>query len=419
MIANTTELDFIANHYQEVRTSSEAICSPLEIEDFGIQTMVDVSPPKWHLAHVSWFFETFILKPYLNSYIEYDVKFAELFNSYYETAGYAHPRPERGLLSRPTVKQVLAYRRHVDEAMHKLLDQPAHKNRSEILRRTLLGCHHEQQHQELLLSDIKHIFSYNPILPVYHQLKIPNGSHVSLNWQEISGNLADIGHCGDGFCYDNELPQHKQYVADFKLANRLSTNGEYLQFIQDGGYSQVDLWLSDGWKTVVQNNWQAPLYWRLIDNQWYEFGLHGLQALDLEQPVVHVSYYEADAFARWSEKRLATEFEWEWASRQNQGKGNFQDHKNFHPVSALETAGLQQMFGDVWEWTQSAYLPYIGFKSLPGTLGEYNGKFMVNQMVLRGGSCATPENHIRATYRNFFYAKDRWQFSGIRLAYTS
>lgn len=403
--------------FAQVRADSIALCTPLETEDYVIQTMVDVSPPKWHLAHTSWFFETFILKPYVKNYREYDPLYAHLFNSYYEQIGTYHPRPERGLLSRPTVKQVYAYREHVDAAMQVLLGQDSHAQHEEIVRRTIIGLHHEQQHQELLLTDIKHIFACNPLWPVYRELPIITVAEApTLQWHEQPGGVYKIGaNITEQFAYDNETPRHKIYLNPFRIAARLITNGEYLEFMQAGGYRNPANWLSDGWKTVQTCNWQAPLYWQQLDGQWQEMTLGGLRVLDEHAPVTHVSLYEAHAYASWRNMRLPTEAEWEVVARELEVDGNLRDSGNLQPVPA-QASGLTQFYGDTWEWTQSAYAPYPGYRQAQGALGEYNGKFMSSQIVLRGGSCVTPGNHIRATYRNFFYPKDRWQFSGIRLA---
>jgi ergothioneine biosynthesis protein EgtB len=407
----------IATMYRSVRHDTEALCEPLETEDFQIQTMPDVSPTKWHIAHVSWFFETFLLQHFLTGYQPYHPKFGHLFNSYYETVGTFHPRPQRGLLNRPTIKEVFAYRAYVDEHMQKLLMLSDHPKRDEIVMRTRVGLNHEQQHQELMLTDIKHVFASNPLRPAYQTRTLPTTEQATaLQWRSHPGGLVSIGHAGDEFCYDNEMPVHKTYVEPFKIASRLVTNGEFIEFINDRGYEQVDLWLSDAWSTVKQNQWQAPLYWEPVDGQWWHMTLNGMQPVDRHAPVCHISFYEADAFARWAGKRLPNEAEWEIVARELPIEGNLRDSGNLHPVAANADTGLQQFYGDVWEWTQSPYSPYPGFKPMAGSLGEYNGKFMCSQFVLRGGSCVTPADHIRATYRNFFYPKDRWQFSGLRLA---
>lgn len=407
----------LSQEFIQVRTDSEALCTPLEIEDYGIQTMPDVSPPKWHLAHTSWFFETFLLRPFFKRYQEFDENYARLFNSYYEQVGTYHTRAERGLLSRPTIKQIYAYRQHVNAAMLALLEQETQPNYSEIVRRSCIGLHHEQQHQELLLTDIKHIFAYNPLRPVYRELPINNVNHaLSLSWHEQVGGVYEVGtNPGGHFAYDNEMPRHKIYLNPFRLASRLVTNGEYLEFINAGGYQNPVYWLSDGWKTVQTQHWQAPLYWIKRDTQWHEMTLGGLRKLDEHAPVSHVSLYEAHAYANWCNKRLPYEAEWEIVARQQTIAGNLRDSGYLQPMVAV-SHGLTQFYGDVWEWTRSSYSPYPGYRADAGALGEYNGKFMSNQVVLRGGSCVTPKNHIRATYRNFFYPGDRWQFSGIRLA---
>lgn len=416
-----TNSDGLLAAYSAVRAASEALCQPLEVDDYQIQTMPDVSPAKWHLAHVSWFFETFILQQYLVEYRPYHPQFAYLFNSYYETVGSFHPRPQRGLLNRPTVNQVYAYRAYVDEHMQRLLQQPAHPDWDAICLRTRVGINHEQQHQELILTDIKHVFAMNPLKPVYHHKVLPQADTApGLNWIGHAGGLLTLGNPGDGFCYDNEMPPHQTYLAPFRIASRLVTNGEYIEFMRDQGYAHADLWLSDAWATVKSQQWQAPLYWQQQDGQWWHMTLHGMQPVDLHAPVCHVSLYEADAFARWAGKRLPTEAEWEVIAREQPIAGNLRDSGNLHPVAAPAPGQsgqrLQQLYGDVWEWTNSPYSPYPGFKALAGALGEYNGKFMCSQFVLRGGSCVTPADHIRTTYRNFFYPKDQWQFSGFRLA---
>jgi ergothioneine biosynthesis protein EgtB len=398
--------------YQQTRQISEKICQPLEIEDYTIQSMPDVSPPKWHLAHTTWFFETFLLLPHLPGYSVFHPQFGYLFNSYYEAVGARHPRHQRGILSRPTVAEVYQYRSHVDRAMQTLLTKiPEDPNLAELVT---LGLHHEQQHQELLLTDIKHILALNPLHPVYRDDLSVNvdTNENKFVWLGYPGGLYSIGHAGSEFAFDNESPRHQVYLQDYLLGNRLVNNGEYLEFIQAGGYQDAKYWLDEGWATVKSQQWQAPLYWELIDNQWWVMTLGGLRQLDLTEPVCHVSFYEADAYATWKGKRLPTEAEWEIATVDLPQTGNFLDRDFLHPTSADH----HQFFGDVWEWTQSAYLPYPGFKIADGAIGEYNGKFMCNQMVLRGGSCITSANHIRPTYRNFFPPSARWQFSGIRLA---
>jgi len=408
----------IHNAFNEIRADSEKICLPLAIEDYGIQTMPDVSPPKWHLAHTSWFFETFILKPFLSDFKSFDPLYEHLFNSYYEQAGTFHPRPERGLLSRPTVEEVYDYRRYINQCMLELLNEEHHQDQTEILRRTEIGVNHEQQHQELMLTDIKNIFAYNPLKPVYKELDYPPQTVVpKLSWHEQPAGIYEIGQSEDGFAYDNEFPRHKVYLEPFRIASRLTTNKEYLEFIEAGGYQNPALWLSDGWKAIQTQNWCTPLYWENINDEWHEMTLAGLRPLDLNAPVSHVSFYEANAFANWKNKRLPTEMEWEVIANDLEIAGNFRDIDYLQPISTSDES-LTQFYGDVWEWTQSSYTPYPGYRAAEGALGEYNGKFMSNQMVLRGGSCFTPQNHIRASYRNFFYPGDRWQVSGIRLAET-
>ena len=409
-----THPPLLLNRYQQVRQISEKICQPLAIEDYPIQSMPDVSPPKWHLAHTTWFFETFVLLPHLPGYTVFHPQFGYLFNSYYEAVGARHPRHQRGILSRPTVAEVYHYRAHVDRAMNTLLSAtPEHADLADLI---ILGLHHEQQHQELLLTDIKHILALNPLHPVYrdnlsthpHQIDRP------LQWLGYSGGLYSIGHQGSKFAFDNESPRHQIYLRDYQLADRLVTNGEYLEFIQSGGYQESKYWLAEGWMTVQTQQWKAPLYWEQIDGEWWVMTLGGLSQLNLQEPVCHVSFYEADAYATWQGKRLPTEAEWEIATVNIPQVGNFLDSDLLHPTPANHLH--HQFFGDVWEWTQSAYLPYPGFQIADGAIGEYNGKFMCNQMVLRGGSCVTSIDHIRPTYRNFFPPSTRWQFSGIRLA---
>jgi ergothioneine biosynthesis protein EgtB len=398
--------------YQQIRQISEKICQPLSIEDYTIQSMPDVSPPKWHLAHTTWFFETFLLLPHLPEYQVFHPQFGYLFNSYYEAVGARHPRHQRGLLSRPTVAEVYQYRAHVDRAMQTLLAKiPEDSNLADLVT---LGLHHEQQHQELLLTDIKHILALNPLHPIYRDDLSVNvdTNENKFVWLGYPGGLHSIGHTGTAFAFDNESPRHQVYLQDYLLGNRLVNNGEYLEFIQAGGYQNAKYWLAEGWATVQNQGWQAPLYWELIDNQWWVMTLGGLRQLNITEPVCHVSFYEADAYATWKGKRLPTESEWEIAAADLPQVGNFLDSDCLHP----KPADHHQFFGDVWEWTQSAYLPYPGFKIADGAIGEYNGKFMCNQMVLRGGSCITSANHIRPTYRNFFPPATRWQFSGIRLA---
>jgi ergothioneine biosynthesis protein EgtB len=406
----------LTERYRKVRARTEALCAPLEVEDYCLQAMENASPPKWHLAHVTWFFETFILVPYAPHYRMLNEEYAHLFNSYYETAGTFFPRPQRGMLSRPTVDEVYRYRRHVDAAMLELLDNMPEPHAADIRQRVRLGLEHETQHQELLLMDTRYNFSVNPLHPAYHRIELPPAAPVpAMGWQEYAAGIVEIGHAGDGFAYDNERPRHKTYVQDFRLATRLVTNAEYLAFVDDGGYARVELWLSDAWRTLKEQQWQAPLYWFREGRDWLHFDLTGAHELRLDEPVSHLSYYEADAYARWAGKRLPTEAEWEHAASTQAVSGNFLDGGLYLP-RPTQSDGLTQLYGDLWEWTRSAYLPYPGFKPLPGTLGEYNGKFMSDQMVLRGGCCVTAQDHMRASYRNFFRAADRWMYSGLRLA---
>jgi ergothioneine biosynthesis protein EgtB len=404
--------------FDTVRHMTETLCKSLVVEDYVVQSMPDVSPTKWHLAHTSWFFETFLLKPHLPGYVEFDPHFGYLFNSYYNTIGDRHCRQNRGLLSRPTVADVYAYRSHVDRNMRDLLGSADPNPRDAIAPLLEIGLHHEQQHQELMLTDIKHVFWVNPMRPAYVVRPTRESRNSSsASWVRFDSGLRDIGHDGVGFAFDNESPRHPEHVGSFELASRLVTNGEFKKFIEDGGYSRPEFWLSAGWATVQAEQWQAPLYWIGQDGQWLNHSLSGLRPVADDEPVCHVSLFEADAFARWAAARLPTEAEWEIASASlDPTAGPFVESEAFHPTVAADTSGLQQMFGNVWQWTGSAYLAYPGYRPPPGALGEYNGKFMCNQFVLRGGSVATSRTHIRRTYRNFFPPDARWQFSGIRLA---
>jgi ergothioneine biosynthesis protein EgtB len=441
------DVAILAIKYRQIRETTEAICSPLVVEDFGVQSMADASPPKWHLAHTTWFFETFLLKPYLRGYRPFHEQFEYLFNSYYNGVGRPFPRARRGALSRPTVAEVLEYRQHVDAAMAALLDRAD----SNIGGRVELGLHHEQQHQELLLTDIKHNLGTNPLLPAYRSdlrddtiAGAASGAAATCRFSEFEGGVVAIGALGgpepgsgalgEDFCFDNELPRHEVLLRPFALADRPVSNAQFLAFIDDGGYRRPELWLSDGWAALAAlpamddgdrhpgaDARPGPLYWYRRDGEWFEYRLSGPAALNLRAPVTHVSYYEADAFARWAGHRLPTEHEWEHAAAGRPAVGNFADSAALHPLpppgpAAGQRAQLEQLFGDVWEWTASAYVPYPGYRPPPGTLGEYNGKFMSNQLVLRGGSCVTPPGHVRHTYRNFFYPGNQWQFTGIRLA---
>lgn len=398
-----------------VRARTESLCAPLEIEDYVIQASDSVSPPKWHIAHTTWFFETFILLPFAPGYRAFNDTYSHLFNSYYETAGTFFPRPHRGLLSRPTVAEIYRYRSHVDEALQTLLNNLPQQYAHDILARVELGIEHEIQHQELLLMDVKYNFFINPLKPAYHNTHTAPSSIADMGWQAFAGGIVEIGHNAMGFSFDNEQPRHQTLLRDFRLSSRLVSNREYLAFISDHGYQRPELWLSDGWHTINTRQWQAPLYWHREENDWQQFTLSGTQPLNLQEPVAHLSYFEADAYARWAGKRLPTEAEWEHAAANMPITGNFLESGALHPQAARQP-GLTQLYGDLWEWTQSAYAPYPGFQPLPGTLGEYNGKFMSGQMVLRGGCCVTAQEHMRASYRNFFHPADQWMFSGLRLA---
>ncbi len=410
-----------AQAFSRVRRFTEELCRPLAIEDYVVQSMPDASPAKWHLAHTSWFFETFLLSPADPSYRSPDPLYTYLFNSYYVQVGERFSRPERGLLSRPTVEQVYEYRAHVDRCMAALFERADDALIERFAPVIELGLHHEQQHQELILTDLKHMLSVNPLRPAYRAA--PTNRTVAPappehRWLSFDEGLYAIGHDEASFAFDNESPRHQLFVHAFRIGSRLITNGEYQRFIDDGGYRRPELWLSDGSKVVEAHRWTAPAYWTHEHKHSKHFTLHGLLDWDPNEPVCHVSYYEADAFARWAGARLPTEAEWEIAAVTVPIEGRFSDSEYLHPAgaSATESEGLSQMYGDVWEWTQSPYVPYPGFRPASGAIGEYNGKFMCNQMVLRGGSCATPSGHIRPTYRNFFPPEARWQFSGIRLA---
>jgi ergothioneine biosynthesis protein EgtB len=402
--------------YHDVRRTTERLCAPLSAEDQVVQAMPDVSPTKWHQAHVSWFFDTFLLEPHLPGYAPVHPAYRVLFNSYYNGVGPQFSRPDRGHLSRPSVAEVQAYRAWVDRGMAALLEGVAGERLAELVPLLELGLNHEQQHQELILTDIKYNLGVNPLHPAYHAIVPPRGAEPArLRWRGHAGGVQPIGHNGAGFAFDNEGPRHSVYLQPFRIADRLVTNGEYLEFMDAGGYRTAPLWLSEGWRTVQERGWQAPLYWERRDDRWWTHTLSGLLPLDPHGPLAHVSYFEAEAYARWHGVRLPTEQEWEHAAAGERVRGNFQETGVFHPLP-LQAAGGGQVFGDVWEWTQSAYAPYPGYRTAPGAVGEYNGKFMVNQMVLRGGSCVTPQSHIRVSYRNFFPPDARWQFSGIRLA---
>ena len=410
LTAETATAESLSDRFQNVRSTTLALITDLQPEDTVVQTMPDVSPTKWHLAHVTWFFERFVLEPKLENYKRFNDSYHYIFNSYYYTAGNMHARPKRGLLSRPTLAEVLKYRAYVDTAMHQLLQTRGGDD--EVAQLTTLGLNHEQQHQELLLTDIKHVFSCNPLEPAVRP-SLPTPADVSVPPYSFSNGVSGIqriGAKGDGFFFDNETPRHDALLHEHRIGNRLVTNAEYRAFIEDGGYSTSDHWLSDGWAAVNEHKWRRPMYWD--DSLETEFTLAGRRAIDANAAVCHVSYYEADAFARWAGARLPTEFEWELAAREQAIAGNLLDTGYWHPVAN----NTSQFFGDVWEWTSSSYAPYPGFKPLAGSLGEYNGKFMCNQVTVRGGSCVTAADHVRASYRSFFYPDARWQFLGIRLA---
>jgi TIGR03440 family protein len=407
----------LITRYRDVRALSEALAAPLSDADATVQSMADASPAKWHLAHVSWFFETFVLRDHVAGYTPFDAHYAYLFNSYYEAEGARHARPARGVLTRPSLKEVLAYRNHVDRALTTAL--PMLPPSAQAL--VLLGLHHEQQHQELLLTDIQHLLSLNPLEPALFDAPNPLPAPVPgpIHWMEGRQGLVEIGDDGKGdFAFDCEGPRHKTHLAPHALAHRLITNGEWIAFIEDGGYAQPAHWLSDGWAWVQAEAVEAPLYWRRGEQSWTRFALDGRKPVNLAAPVTHISLYEADAYASWAGARLPTEAEWESAAMNSATVGGNQlDGAGCpRPCAADQGDALTQMFGDVWEWTGSAYRPHPGFRAAEGAVGEYNGKFMSGQFVLKGGSCATPRGHMRASYRNFFYPHQRWQFTGLRLA---
>jgi ergothioneine biosynthesis protein EgtB len=445
----------LLTRYRDVRDFSKLLTRDLEPEDCVVQSMSDVSPTKWHLAHTSWFFETFVLKKFLPGYVSAIPEYAFLFNSYYNAAGSMHRRDLRGLISRPTVAESFRYRESVDQHLGELVNSASAEVFDEMEALITLGLHHEQQHQELLVTDIKHVLAQNPLHPVFRKVgqvsNLPvraNGkleTCPTLSFIDFEETIANIGHDGRGFSYDNESPEHRALIPAFSLASRLTTCGEYIEFIENDGYQRPEFWFSLGWMTVNEQRWEAPLYWEKRDGDWWHFTLSGFRGVDPNEPVTHVSYFEADAFANWSSARLPTEFEWERVAQDELIAGNFVESERFHPAPAnavipsdsrgiplhnlkvtsrdpsipLRSARddkLHQLFGDVWEWTRSSYSPYPGYRAAPGALGEYNGKFMCNQYVLRGGSCATSRSHIRTTYRNFFQPEKRWQFTGIRLA---
>lgn len=468
-VAPSTDSKAVLAQFKAVRSLTEELCEPLEIEDYNLQAIAETSPAKWHLAHTTWFFETFILKAFIENYSSYNEQYEYLFNSYYNGIGEQFPRPKRSLLSRPSVPEVIEYRatitQKIDELVSSLSGEKSNEElasevfSSEVLQLVILGINHEQQHQELLLTDLKFNLYQNPLLPSYRIKNKPEvqsnslskpSTEQPLSWVTFTPELISIGKDFDGasdskagseFIFDNESPEHQHYLQPFEIADRLVTNGEFLQFIEEGGYEKSEFWLSDGWDEAQKQGWEAPLYWFKEAEQWYQYSLNGTAPLDYAEPLVHVSFYEADAFARWAASktkgiRLVTEQEWEYVAKQQLADkssldGNFLDKRVLHPVITKDfnsdaqhrvaqnkavNNDVTQLFGDVWEWTSSSYHSYPGFEPLEGTVGEYNGKFMANQFVLRGGSCVTSQSHMRPTYRNFFYPEARWQFSGIRLA---
>lgn len=418
----------LKSYFRETRNQTESLCQSLNKEDFVPQPITDVSPPKWHLAHTSWFFEAFILRDYKKGYQDFHPQYNFLFNSYYQNVGDQWDRQQRGFLSRPTVDDIYEFRHAVNDRMEDLIEKVNDQDWQSFHDLVVLGCNHEQQHQELLATDIKYILSMSPVFQSYTDKNpfdkgFKNPDYKKQDFINVEGGLHEVGYNGDGFHMDNEEPLHKEYLKDFRIMNRLVTNGEFLEFVEDGGYEDFNYWLDDGWTELSNGEWNGPLYWRKVDGKWHELTLAGWQPLKLDAPVTHVNFYEAEAYASWAGKRLPSEFEWEVAASQtspDESTGNFVDNGYFHPIPADPKDNsenlLRQIYGDNWEWTYSSYLPYPGFKPAPGALGEYNGKFMINQMVLRGGSVATPQNHFRKTYRNFFPPKTQFQFSGIRLA---
>jgi ergothioneine biosynthesis protein EgtB len=404
----------IARRYADVRRATLDLCKPLSPEDCQVQSMPDASPAKWHLAHTTWFFETFVLERFQRPFRPFHPDFRVLFNSYYQGVGEQYPRPQRGLVTRPSFAEVVDYRVHVDAAVKRLLE--TREDDVELAPLVELGLQHEQQHQELILTDVKHMLSHNPLRPAYTAAaKSQPVESRALTWRPCDGGIHWIGHQGGDFAFDNEGPRHRRILEPFEIADRLVTNAEYQAFIAAGGYQRPELWLSDGWMTIRAEGWTAPLYWERRDGVWMHFTLSGIREVNAAEPVCHVSYYEADAYARWAAARLPTEAEWETVATGVPAEGNFVESRCFHPQPAA-SGEFAQLYGDVWEWTASPYVPYPGYRPPAGALGEYNGKFMCNQLVLRGGSCATPATHIRATYRNFFPPSARWQFSGIRLS---
>jgi len=413
-IVATADRETLIADFQRVRSYTEYLCKPLVTDDYQIQSIVQTSPPKWHIAHVTWFFEAFVLPHFKDDYKPFDPNYNFLFNSYYYTHGDLHPRPRRGLLSRPSVEDVYKYRAYVNEKMLELMESVDEGAWADLAFRVTLGLNHEEQHQELLLMDIKHNFFVNPLKPSYrNDLVLPQGETRAMNWVDRKGGIHSIGHEGCHFGYDNETPRHKVLIHDHRLADRFITNGEYLDFIKAGGYTNPALWLSDGWALIQSEQWQHPLYWEKQGDQWQQFTLGGVRDLNLYEPVCHISFYEADAYARWAGKRLPLEEELETLLEEQSFEDTLAKNDVLHPSPSGQSA---QWCGELWAWTASPYSAYPGFTPLAGTMGEYNGKFMSNQMVLKGGACITPVSHARASYRNFFYPEDRWAFTGLRLA---
>ncbi len=416
MIATSTP--GLRQRFLQIRQQTESLCQPLQTEDFVVQPIVDVSPPKWHLGHTTWFFENFILVKYAENYQPFNPDYNYFFNSYYESQGPRVLRSNRGNMTRPSVADIFRYRKHVNEHLENLLEKNEQLLENEEFALTLeVGLQHEQQHQELLVTDLKYILGNNPLFPVYLEKPAPTVGHGRpAAWLEFDNGLHEFGYGGQEFCWDNERSTHQVYLEAFAVQDRLVTNGDYLEFMNDGGYDRFEFWLSEGWEWTKTLEEKAPLYWYKVDGEWWNYTLHGFEKVNPALPVTHLSYFEADAFASWKGWRLPTEFEWEIACKLTHSSvpadANFVENGHFHPTIANGT----QLFGDAWEWTASAYLPYPRYPRFKGALGEYNGKFMINQMVLRGGSTATPRSHIRATYRNFFHTEKRWQFTGIRLA---
>jgi ergothioneine biosynthesis protein EgtB len=412
----------IADRFANTRAATERLAEPLSPEDMVVQSMLDASPPKWHMAHTTWFFEQFVLKDFEQSFSWFDDDFAFLFNSYYRLVGPMHARSRRGMLTRPPVERVLAFRENVNRRMIDLLDSID----DDVLRAAApiieIGLQHEQQHQELFLTDLKHLLSCNPLLPAYRRsLEMPWATESPMEWIEHEAGVYEIGCEGDAFHFDCEGPRHRVFLEPFAIADRLVTNAEYLAFMADGGYERTELWLEEGWTLLNDERWRAPLYWREQDGRWFNFTLGGERPIDPNRPVTHLSFFEADAYARWAGARLPTEQEWEVAGDGLSLAGNFVETDVLHPAApeSSRLGRMRQAFGDCWEWTRSAFEPYPGYQAAPGAIGEYNGKFMSGQMTLRGGSCATPHDHIRRTYRNFFHPDKRWQFTGVRLARTT